>query len=345
MNTFRILVVLCAAFAIVSFDSSFAQDDEGAAALSQEVAGKGWIAYSARSDNGSWDIFLARPDGSNPRNLTNTLDWEEAGPLFSWDGGRMLYRRLAKGEVIHHDQWGFMGELVLADANGKNPEVFGKAQEYGWACWSPDGKQISCLTRREIQIVDLATRQVVRTLPRKGIYQQLFWSHDGKWFTGTANVGGAQWCVVRMHAETGDLNPVHPFQTCTPDWFPDSQRIIFSSRPKQTTNKGYGWTQLYVADGDGSHLNLIFGEDGAHVYGGTLSPDNQYVLFSKCPNDGGGSEESGAPMFLMRLADAPIIQGDTPEIRQMYPKAKNGPVLDLKRAGWEPCWTYAEIGE
>ncbi len=330
------------ALLIISFPLAV-QSEEAADTLAQEVCEKGWIAYSSRADNGSWDIFLSRPNGTEQRNITNTPDFEEAAPLFSWDGKKMLYRRLAKGTVIHHDLWGFLGELVIANADGSEPIVFGKDKEYPWACWSPDGKQISCLTRKEIQIIDLSNKEIVGTLPRKGIYQQLFWSRDGKWFTGTANHGGAQWCVVRMSAETGEINPILTFQSCTPDWFPDSHYIIFSSRPRQKTNNGYGWTQLYMADGEGENLKLIFGEDGYHIYGGALSPDGKYVLFTKCPNDGGGSEKNGAPIFLMRTADAPIIQGDTPEIRKMFPDTHNGPVLDLDIAGWEPSWTYADI--
>lgn len=341
----RIVLLSITMAMLFSVRSYCAQTEEAISALAKEVANKGWIAYSARAENGSWDVFISRPDGSQRRNITNTPDGEEAAPLFSWDGKRVLYRRLAKGSEINHDLWGFLGVLVISDADGKNPTVIGKDKEYTWGCWSPDGKQISCLTRKEIQIIDLATKQVVRTLPRQGIYQQLYWSQDGKWFTGTANHGGAQWCVIRMNAETGEVNPLITFQSCTPDWFPDSKRIIFSSRPKQTTNKGYGWTQIYAIDGDGKNLNLLFGEDSQHVYSASVSPDCNYVLFTKCPNDGGGSEKSGAPIFLMRMADAPIIQGDTPEIRQKYPKSNDGPVLDLKVNGWEPCWTFAEIGE
>ena len=47
-------------------------------------------------------------------------------------------------------------------------------------------------------------------------------------------------------------------------------------------------------------------------------------------------------MGLLRLADAPVIGGESKELRKLHPDAKNGPVLVLP-AGWEPCWTYAEI--
>lgn len=340
---FMVFMVALATQLLMAPGNKTAISDEAAATLAKEVANKGWITYSARAENGSWDIYLSRPNGSDRHNITNTPDYEEAAPLFSWDGSRMLYRRLSKGTVIHHDLWGFLGELVLAKADGSEPIVFGKDKEYPWACWSPDGSKISCLTRKEIQIVDLNNKQVVQTLPRNGIYQQLFWSRDGNWFTGTANHGGAQWSVVRMHAQTGEINPILTFQSCTPDWFPDSFRIIFSSRPQQKSNDGYGWTQLYMADGDGKNLKLLFAEDGYHIYGGATSPDGQYALFTKCPEDGGGSEANGAPMYLMRINDAPIIQGETPEIRAMFPNSNDGPVLDIQRTGWEPCWTYAEI--
>ena len=34
--------------------------------LGKEVHGKGWIVYSARTENGDWDLFLIRPDSASP---------------------------------------------------------------------------------------------------------------------------------------------------------------------------------------------------------------------------------------------------------------------------------------
>lgn len=318
--------------------------DKGAAQLAKEVRNKGWIAYSARSENGTWDLFLSRPDGSQRRNITNTPKFEEAAPRFSPDSKKMLYRRFKKGAVINHDLWGLQGRLVIANCDGTNPVVIGKKRQYPWASWSPDGKQIACLTRRAILIVDLATKKVVRKMPRRGIFQQFFWSPDGEWFCGVANYLGEVWTIARVNAHTGRLNPTHKFQSCTPDWFPDSEHIIFSSRPAgQRAMGGYGWTQLWMVDGEGKNSQLVYGQDGYHIYGGALSPDGKYVLFTKCPDDGGGSEKSGAPMYIMRLADAPTIGGESYDLREVHPNTKDGPVLQLTW-GWEPCWTYAEIG-
>jgi len=314
--------------------------DPRVAQLAGEVRDKGWIVYTARGDNGTWDLFLMRPDGSQRRNITNTSNYEEGGPRFSPDNKKLLYRRFVKDTVIDHDKWGFQGNLMIADSDGSNPVQIGGDREYPWASWSPDGEQVACLTLKGIQVIDLKTKQIVRTLPRQGIYQQLCWSPDGQWFCGVANTR-IMWTVVRMNAQTGKLNIVHEFQSCTPDWFPDSKHIIFPCRP--SGQKGYGFTQLYMGDGEGKETRLIFGEDGYHIYGGALSPDGKYVLFTRCAQDGGGSEKSGAPICVMRMKDAPAAAGQSVALRKAHPEATDAPVLQLID-GWEPCWTYANIG-
>ena len=99
-----------------------------------------------------------------------------------------------------------MGELIVANADGTGANVYGKAGEFPWASWSPDAKQLACLTKTGIEICDFATKKVLRKLERKGIYEQLFWSPDGQWLTGTANHYGESWTVVRMNATTGEVN-------------------------------------------------------------------------------------------------------------------------------------------
>ena len=332
------VVALCAA-ASASADAK--RNDPQAAALAREVRDKGWIVYGARSPAGDWDLFLIRPDGSSVRNITNTPDASEAAPRFSPDGKKLLFRRFAKDAKIDHDKWGFQGRVVIADADGANPSAIGKEGEYPWASWSPDGKRVSCLTKKGIQVVDLATRKVLSKIPRQGVYQQLSWSPDAKWFCGVTNHFGESWTVARINVSTGQINAVNQFRNCTPDWFYDSKRLIFSHRPGN--QKGYGFTQLWMADGDGKNSKLIYGQDGRHIYGGALSPDDRYVLMTAGPKDGSGSEKDGAPMGIMRLADAPTIGGESKALRKVHGKTKDGAVLWLP-TGWEPHWTYANVG-
>ena len=223
---------------------------------------------------------------------------------------------------------------MIAEADGSKPVQVGGDREYPWASWSPDGKQIACLSQKEgIQIVDLETKKVVRELPRKGIYQQLYWSPDGQWFCGVANAR-MMWTIVRMDAQTGELNVVHEFQSCTPDWFPDSKHIIYPSRPAgQPGNNGYGFTQLWYSDGEGEDAKMIYGEDGYHIYGGALSPDGKYVLFTRCPQDGGGSEKSGAPICVMRMADAPASPARARTCERSTPRPKRLPCCNWWTVG------------
>ena len=319
-------------------------EDVSVKLLSEEVHGKGWIVFCARSDKGDWDLFLSRPDGDALHNITGTPEYNEAAPQFSRDGRRLLFRRLPRDEQIDGNHYGAQGALVMANSDGTGAEVFGQNGEYPWASWSPDGKQIACLSIAGVSFVDVASRQVVRRLDRKGFFQQLTWLPDGKWLCGVANSFGTGWSVARMNALTGQTNAVSLVNCCTPDWFADGKHLIFSNRPSgQKANNGYGWTQLWMADAEGTQRELVYAEEGRHTYGGQVSPDGKYVIFTGNMQENGDTGNVGSPMALMRLADMPIVGGQDGEARSMYPGAKSGPVLKLP-AGWEPCWTFVDIG-
>lgn len=328
----RVICLIAAAAALL------AARDPRVATLAREVRNLGWIAFGARTDKGDWDIFVMRPDGSGRRNLTNTPDYNEAAPRWSPDGRKLMYRRLAKGKNIDGNNYGRQGSLVIANFDGSDPQVWGGEGEYPWASWGPDGKQVACLAPKGISMIDLATRKTVRTLDRKGIFQQLNWSPDGAWLAGVANVKEV-WTIVRMNAASGDLNPVHEYQNCTPHWFPDSRRLIFSYRPagQEGINNGAGWTQLYMADGDGAHAQMVYGEDGVHIYGNMISPDQNYVVFTRSVEEDGDPHHAGSPMAIMRLRDAPSIGGESRVLRKRFPKTKDGARLDLP-VGWKPHW-------
>ena len=327
-------------------------------ALAREVRDKGWIIYGALTTNGSMDLFLIRPDGSDQKRVTNTPRTHEGAPKFSPDGRRVLYRRISVKTNVHHNRWGYQGHVVLANADGSEPVAIGKDRELPWASWSPDGKKLSCLTRKGIEIVELATKKVVRRLPRKGIYQQLYWSPDGKWFCGVTSAMGEHWTVAAMNVETGEINSIRKFAEggehassaygpgsrggaeCTPDWFPDSKHILFSHHPSGPG--GRGRTQLWMGDHDGTRSQLVYAESGKHIYGGTLSPDGKYVLFTRVLFDGMGGLVSGHSMGLMRFADAPTLGGKSVRLRKIHRNTKDGPVLTLPM-GYEPDWTYADV--
>ena len=311
--------------------------------LAKEVANKGWILFTAKTPQGDYDLFVSRPDGSSRRNVTRTPAWHEFGGRFSPDSRHMLYRRQKASGNINHDRWGAMGALVVANADGSNPVVQGNDGEWPWASWSPDGKQFACLYKREgvIRIIHAETKMAIQEMPRQGIFQQMFWSPDGKRLVGTANLNGQDWNILSIELETGKATLLSRALNCTPDWFQgDPNRVIYSNRTPALGNK-YGWTMLMQATADGKSRTLIYGERDRHIYYGGTSPDDLYVIFSFPPTDGGVDSE----MAVVRLADTPIIvPSDYHALKALYPGAKHGPVLRLGESGFEPHWTYADVG-
>src|SRR4051794_32122691 len=149
---------------IVSITICFAADvkkapDQRAGRLAAELRNKGWIAYSAMSERGDWDLFLMRPDGSSRRNITNTPETHELGVRFSPDGQRILFRIVPKATKFTHANWGVLGKLIVAKSDGTKPQPLGDNGEFPWASWSPSGLQIACLTKRGIEIWDLDRRK------------------------------------------------------------------------------------------------------------------------------------------------------------------------------------------
>lgn len=329
------VVLLCCGAGVFFSGPSLADEPPEAHQLAVEVAGKGWIAFSARSESGDWEIYLSRPDGSNKRNLTHTPGFNEGYPLFSRDGTKLLYRRLPASELFDGNRHGEQGELVIANSDGTDAKLM--EGEWPWASWSPDGKELACLSMKGISIREVATGKERLLVKRQGFFQQLTWSPAGSWFSGVSNAFGSSWSVAKINVTTGEASAVSTVDCCTPDWFPDGRRMIFSKRTSgQSLRDGYGWTQLWMANDDGTDARLVYAEEGRHIYGGHVSPDGNYVLFTGNAEEDGDPRRAGAPMSLMRLSDAPITRGSS-QARAV----KSGPVLKLPM-GWEPCWTFSE---
>lgn len=296
-----------------------------AGGLAGEVRGLGWLIYSARSEAGDWDLFACRPDGSDVRNLTGTPKTSEFFPHLTRDGKRLLFRRMPVGEGIDGNRHGEQGEPVVANGDGSEPKALGPAGALPWATWSPDGRQLLTLAPKGFSILEVETGKVVRSLPRGGFFQQPTWSPDGKSLVGVSNGFGTGWSVAVLDLESGKASAVAREDCCTPDWSADGKSVIFSWRPPVEGLPGK-WTQLWLSE-LGGKPRLLYAEDGRHTYGGCLSPDGRYALFTGNAVEDGDPGKAGSPMRIMRVADAGQPQ----------------PEMVVLPAGWEPVWTAVEV--
>ena len=151
-------------------------------------------------------------------------------------------------------------------------------------------------------IVDVATRQVVRKLPRLGFSQQLTWSPDGRWLLGVSNSFGASWGVALIEIATGKAHAVSETEryNCTPDWMPDSRSILYSRGIIPETG---GHAEIWLASGDGKEKRMLYAAENQHLYGSCASPDGKYLLLHP---------QRGRPGPGRQLANQ---HGDRPDVR------------------------------
>ncbi len=126
---------------------------------------------------------------------------------------------------------------------------------------------------------------------------------------------------------------------CTPDWAPDSQHLVYS---RGIVPGKSGFAELWLATRDGRTRQTLYAEGNRHIYGGCISPDGQYALFTRSETDLGRVDNSRTSMALIRLSDAPVIASPDESLSARFPGARTRPRLDLSW-GWEPHWTRAEI--
>jgi hypothetical protein len=122
---------------------------------------------------------------------------------------------------------------------------------------------------------------------------------------------------------------------------PDSRSIVYSRGIIPETG---GHAEIWLASGDGNEKKMLYASETQHLYGSCPSPDGKYLLLTRSDVDLGRVENSGTRMTIVRMADTPIAVGSSPAFRRKYADARPGPSLWLT-SGWEPHWTYAEIGQ
>lgn len=100
-----------------------------------EVSPDGTLIAFQSNREGSFDIWVMKVDGTEPRNLTGTLGIDEGTPTWSPDGQLLAYERRGEIWVMRAD--GSDQKPLLAHLP-QSPAVQGSAPS-----WSPDGSKIA----------------------------------------------------------------------------------------------------------------------------------------------------------------------------------------------------------
>jgi Tol biopolymer transport system component len=174
---------------------------------------------------GDFQIYSARPDGSDLRALTHDSSYN-AETTASPDGKRLIFTSTRDGDI----------ELYTMNVDGSDVRRITHRIGYdGGAFFSPDNKQIVWRAAYPVTPADTAAyEQLLATrLVRPFALELWIANADGSNPHQVTHLGGANWA---------------------PYFFPDGKRIIFASNYQDPTGGNF---DLYAVGADGSGLEQL----------------------------------------------------------------------------------------
>jgi len=200
-----------------------------------------WAVYP------SFDIFTAKPDGSDLKQLTNTPGYD-AETTITLDGKKLVFTSMRDGDL----------DIYTMDADGKNVKRLTNELGYdGGPFWSYDGKQIVYRAhhpktdQQKADYTDLLKQNLIRPTSL-----EIF----------VMNADGSN---KRQVTSNGKAN-------FGPYFFPDGKRIIFASNMDDPGGRNF---DLYKIDTDGTGLERITFSDAFDGFP-MFSPDGKKLVFA-----------------------------------------------------------------
>ena len=201
------------------------------------------IAYVGPA-SGGFDIWTISSAGKNPRRLTSSVRFKKQ-PRWSKDGKWIAF-------VAVQDDGN--SDLRAISTDGQTLlTLTDTAAEESEPTWSPDSAQIAFAqrfgTRNTIMSLEIQSG-MMHTLAEVPA-TDLRWSPDGKWIVFVANLlqprdeRRENQDIFVISAEGGSprlLTPGTPrFRDTSPDWAPDSRRLVYASEES-------GYSNIYILD-------------------------------------------------------------------------------------------------
>ena len=199
------------------------------------------------------EIYLMNADGTNPINLTQSVEKPDLGSSWSPDGKQIVF---SSSELFVQEDL-FRSDIWVIDVDGGNSRNLTKHDaEHVAPAWSPNGDQIAFSSDRdgnwEIYVMDSDGANFINLTNHPAGDGRPAWSPDGKQiaFSSDRDKKDEADKNVEIYAMNADgTNPInltnHPAEDNRPSWSPDGARIAFDSN--RDVNR-----EVYVMNADGT---------------------------------------------------------------------------------------------
>lgn len=219
---------------------------------------------------GSWQINMMQPDGTNANFLTvadNVSKYYNAQQ--SWCA--------ANRKIAFHTNRDGNAEVYSMDADGSDQVNLTNNNYWdGIPDWSPDGKKIAFVSTRdgnsEIYTMDPDGGNVQRLTVSKPLDERPKWSPDGKKIVfATDRDGNSEIYVMDSDGSNQQRLTTNESPDNHPRWSTDGKKIVFISERD-------GNPEIYLMDATGSNQKrLTF--NSAKDYGPCFSPDGNRIVY------------------------------------------------------------------
>lgn len=236
----------------------------------------GALVAFCNEENGTSRLFVARGDGSDPKEITDAISGCSCSPdaplAWSPDGNWIVL-------PVFTDAQAYVYDIFVVSKNGKNAiNLTSNPQRYGGVVWNPDNRSI-LLTgeingQMDIYQVDISDKKTTpfSSQPISGAASE--WSPDGRQLVYFADSGDGNFDIYIFDKEQGKaqrLTETAGFDSY-PRWFPDGQKILFIS-------KRDGEDEIYSMNADGSNQRNLTENPTAMDIWPSISHDGQLIIY------------------------------------------------------------------
>lgn len=247
----------------------------------------GRIAFSAEgADDGNYEIFTVRPDGTGTKRLTDALNGDiDVDPSYSADGRKIAFNRRGDLWIMDADGTG-QRRLTRGSASDSDPAFSPGGRKVAFARYNPEEKS------RDIYLKPLDGGAPRRVTDDRDDESEPAFSPDGRriafvyseWRTivpncpdgcsGPPEIASARPDGTGRRVLTDLPQGVEPG---APDFSPDGSEIAFSVVDYRGDVEQ---TRIETMDADGSGQRTVFAPDGSSsVFAPAFSPDGSRIAF------------------------------------------------------------------